>query len=158
MEKDNFNPIDVSVYEGAQIISNTDRVLINSKEDYLNFSNKGHLFSTNGSFHINTGEKLTNRFVVNAPQIQLGLDEGPSTEKNPAVKGNELEAILIELLSILEFTYKVDLKLLTPMTTLPGTPTAPDAAFAGKTAATRQRITNLKNRLQEFQSKKVFVT
>lgn len=154
-----FKPIDVSVFEGAQVLTNTDRIINNSKEDSLSFSDKGFLFSTNGEFHINTGENFdSNRFIVNAPQIQLGLDPGESTEKNPAVKGNELEDILTELLNILEFMYKVDLLLLNPIVTIPGAPSAPDATFPQKTTATQQRIATLKGRLQEFQSKKVFLT
>lgn len=154
-----FKPIDVSLFEGPQVITNTERIINNSKEDSLHFSDKGFLFSTNGEFHINTGDNFDfNRFIVNAPQIQLGLDNGATTEKNPAVKGNELEEILTELLNILEFMYNVDLLLLNPVVTLPGAPTAPDAAFSGKTIATQQRIATLKNRLQEFQSKKVFLT
>ena len=156
--KDNFKPADVNVFEGAQVITNTERILTNTKEDSLHFSNKGFLFSTNGSYHINTGQTSTNTFIVNAPQIQLGLDEGADTIKNPAVKGNELEEILNEVLKILDHMYNVDLLLLNPIVTVPGTPTAPDAGFKGKTIATRNRIAGLRDRLKEFKSSKVFIT
>ena len=151
-----FNPTSPEQYIGKQLILNSDRIILNSKEDNMLFSNKGFSFSTNGEFHFNTEDKPDNKFVVNAPKIYFGMD-GEKITDNPAVKGRELETIMTELLDIIDYMYKVDLLLLNPIAPIIG-PCAPDAAFTGKTAATQQRITGLKQRLQEFQSKKVFVT
>lgn len=153
----NFNPISPSQYIGKQIIGNTDRILLNSKEDTLLFSNKGFSFSTNGEFHFNTENKDGNRFVINAPKIQLGIDEGQTTTNNPAVKGNELVEKLGEILNILEKLYNIDLLLLNPIAP-PAGPCAPDAAFPGKVSSTLQAITNLRNSLQEIKSDKVYLT
>ena len=156
-----FQPEDISQFKGAQVITNTERIVLNSKEDYLNFSNKGFHFSTNGEFHVNTGENFdSNRFIVNAPQIHLGLGEGETTEKNPAVKGNELEEIILELIKVIDFMYKIDLRLLNPISGPPGTPTAPDPSWANKTKANQNRLQDIKERVKagEFQSKKVFLT
>jgi hypothetical protein len=151
-----FNPTTPDQYIGKQLILNSDRIVINSKEDNLLFSNTGFSFSTNGEFHFNTENKNGNKFVVNSPKIHLGL-EGTQLTSNPAVKGKELENILTEVLDIIDTFYKVDVLLLNPIAPPVG-PCAPDATFPGKTSATQARITNLKARLKEFQSDKVYLT
>lgn len=151
-----FNPTSPDQYIGKQLILNSDRIVINSKEDNLLFSNTGFSFSTNGEFHFNTEDKKGNKFVVNSPKIHLGM-EGTKITSNPAVKGRELESILTEVLDIIDTFYKVDVLLLNPIAP-PAGPCAPDAAFPGKTAATQSRITGLKARLKDFQSDKVYLT
>ena len=151
-----FNPTSPDQYIGKQLILNSDRIVINSKEDNLLFSNTGFSFSTNGEFHFNTGDNKENKFVVNSPKIHLGM-EGAKITSNPAVKGRELESILTEVLDIIDTFYKVDVLLLNPIAP-PAGPCAPDAAFPGKTAATQSRITGLKARLKDFQSDKVYLT
>lgn len=151
-----FNPTSPDQYIGKQLILNSDRIVINSKEDNLLFSNTGFSFSTNGEFHFNTGDNKKNKFVVNSPKIHLGM-EGAKITSNPAVKGRELESILTEVLDIIDTFYKVDVLLLNPIAP-PAGPCAPDAAFPGKTAATQSRITGLKARLKDFQSDKVYLT
>lgn len=151
-----FNPTSPDQYIGKQLILNSDRIVINSKEDNLLFSNTGFSFSTNGGFHFNTGDNKENKFVINSPKIHLGM-EGAKITSNPAVKGRELESILTEVLDIIDTFYKVDVLLLNPIAP-PAGPCAPDAAFPGKTAATQSRITGLKARLKDFQSDKVYLT
>lgn len=151
-----FNPTSPDQYIGKQLILNSDRIVINSKEDNLLFSNTGFSFSTNGEFHFNTGDNTENKFVVNSPKIYLGL-EGTELTSNPAVKGKELETIITEVLDIIDTFYKVDVLLLNPIAP-PSGPCAPDAAFPSKTVTTQTRITNLKARLKDFQSDKVYLT
>lgn len=152
-----FNPTGPSEYIGKQIILDSDRILFNAREDNMLFSNKGFSFSTNGEFHFNTSDNTGNKFVVNAPKIQLGVDNGGTTTNNPAVKGNELESLLTEILDLIDQLYKVDLLLLNPIAPLVG-PCAPDAAFSGKTQASQLKIEGLKQRLKDFKSNKVFLT
>ena len=59
-----FNPTSPDQYIGKQLILNSDRIVINSKEDNLLFSNTGFSFSTNGEFHFNTEDKKGNKFVL----------------------------------------------------------------------------------------------
>lgn len=151
-----FNPTNPNEYIGKQLILNSDRVIINSKEDNLLFSNKGFSFSTNGEFHFNTEDKSGNKFVVNSPKIHLGLENDELTS-NPAVKGRELEELLTELLDIVDNLYKIDLLLLNPIAP-PSGPCAPDTTFPTKTIASQNRIQTLKQRLKEFQSNKVYLT
>lgn len=151
-----FNPTSPNEYIGKQLILNSDRVIVNSKEDNLLFSDKGFSFSTNGEFHFNTSDNNGNKFVVNSPKIHLGLENNQLTS-NPAVKGRELEEILTEILNIIDNLYKIDLLLLNPIAPPTG-PCAPDVGFPGKTSASQSRIQTLKTRLKEFQSKKVYLT
>ena len=69
----NYTPIQPDKYSGKQILINSDRLIFNAKDDsILLFSNKAIGFSTNGSFHFDTGEEENSKFVVNAPKIYLG--------------------------------------------------------------------------------------
>ena len=151
-----FNPTAPNQYIGKQLILNSDRIVINSKEDNLLFSNKGFSFSTNGEFHFNTENKSGNKFVVNSPKIHLGL-EGSELTSNPAVKGKELLKILTEVIDIIDTFYKVDVLLLQPIAPPIG-PCAPDVAFISKTATTQNRLVKLQSNLKDFQSNKVYVT
>lgn len=76
-------------YLGNQLIFNSGRVLINSKDDSVFlFSSKIISLSSNEGIHINTNKET----IVNSPKIQLGLDA-----KEPLVKGNKLKDIINKL-------------------------------------------------------------
>ena len=80
-------------YLGNQIIINSGRVILNSKDDSIFlFGKKAIGFSSAGTINFDSDDK----FIVNSPQIHLGLD---SVE--PLVKGNQLELILNDILDSL---------------------------------------------------------
>lgn len=80
-------------YNEEQLILNSGRVLINSKEDSIFlFSNKIINFSSNEGIHFNT-EKET---IINSSEIKLGLKAD-----SPLVKGDKLKDILDKI--FLEF-------------------------------------------------------
>lgn len=80
-------------YLGNQIIINSGRVTLNSKDDSIFlFGKKAIGFSSAGTINFDSDDK----FIVNSPQIYLGLD---SVE--PLVKGNQLELILNNILDSL---------------------------------------------------------
>jgi len=80
-------------YLGNQIIINSGRVILNSKDDSVFlFGKKAIGFSSAGTINFDSDDK----FIVNSPQIYLGLN---SVE--PLVKGNQLELILNDILDIL---------------------------------------------------------
>ena len=55
-----------NIYQGKQVIINSDRLIFNAKDDsILLFSNKAIGFSTNGSFNFDTGNQKNNKFIVN---------------------------------------------------------------------------------------------
>ena len=69
-----YTPESGDVYQGKQVIIDSDRLLFNAKGDsILLFSNKAIGFSTKGSIHFDTSnEKEGNnpsKFVVNSPNI-----------------------------------------------------------------------------------------
>ena len=86
-----FVPDKPDVYQGKQVIINSDRLLFNAKTDsILLFSNKVIGFSTNGSFHFDTSPNEESKFVVNSPKIYLGLEYDDTLPTQPAVLGEEL--------------------------------------------------------------------
>ena len=96
----NYTPIQPNAYQGKQIVINSDRVLFNAKEDsVLVYADKSIGLDTNGTINFDTGpnDKI-NRFVVNSPNIHLGLIEGKKPPTEPAVLGNKTEIWLNDLL------------------------------------------------------------
>jgi hypothetical protein len=81
-------------YLGEQIIINSGRVILNSKDDSVFlFGKKAIGFSSAGTINFDADDKV----IVNAPQIYLGIDA-----KEPLVKGQALENLLIDLLDTLD--------------------------------------------------------
>ena len=73
-----YNPEAPNLYNGKQVIINSDRILFNAKNDSIFlFSHESIGFSTNGSINFDTSEvkdgENANKFVVNSPNIYLGL-------------------------------------------------------------------------------------
>ena len=83
-----------NTYEGKQVIINSDRLVFNARNDaILLYSNEQIGFSTNGNFHFNTSNLPENKFIINAPNIYLGLNR-EGLPYSPAVKGHELGVYL----------------------------------------------------------------
>lgn len=81
-------------YLGEQIIINSGRVTLNSKDDSVFlFGKKAIGFSSAGTINFDADEKV----IINSPEIYLGLDA-----KEPLVKGQALEDLLIDLLDTLD--------------------------------------------------------
>jgi hypothetical protein len=80
-------------YLGSQIIINSGRVTLNSKDDSVFiFGKKAIGLSSAGTINFDSDDK----FIVNSPQIYLGLEA-----KEPLVKGEALETLLSDLLDSL---------------------------------------------------------
>jgi len=80
-------------YRGKQIIIDSDRVLLNAKDDSVFIlGDKAVGISTNGTFNIDSGGKT----IINSPQIDLGLDA-----KHPVIKGDEFLAIFQQFLLVI---------------------------------------------------------
>lgn len=91
-----YKPQDPNIYNKDQIILNSGRLLLNAKEDaILLFAKKAISFSSTDSVHINCDAKPG--FIVNAPEIHLGLTSRENPEES-IVKGNTLKAALDNLL------------------------------------------------------------
>ena len=91
-------------YIGKQVIVNSDRLIFNAKDDsILLFSDKAIGFSTNGNFHFDTLNNGTNKFVINAPNIYLGLRYDDTYANEPVLLGNRTEAWLNDLIDIISY-------------------------------------------------------
>ena len=100
----NYKPAQPNVYQGKQIVINSDRVLFNAKEDsVLVYADKSIGLDTNGTINFDTGtNESVNRFVVNSPNIHLGLIEGKNPPTEPALLGDKTEKWLNDMLIFLE--------------------------------------------------------
>lgn len=98
MKQQTFTLTPPSQYTGPQAIINSDRVLINAKNDtVLIFSKNAIGLSTAGSLHFNSD----NICIINSPKIQLGIN---ATE--PILLGNKTVDLLTELLESLNLVGK----------------------------------------------------
>ena len=150
-----YKPDAPGTYQGKQVIINSDRLLFNAKNDsILLFSNKAIGFSTNGSFHFDTSTSNENKFVVNSPNIYLGLNDDGNFPTEPAVLGNKTEETLKEILEIIEDLLEGICTKITFITGVPGTPTGPNPLANIKSMnSTLISIANLKSRLKDIKSK-----
>ena len=122
----NFIPKSPNKYIGNQIIINSDRLVFNAKQDsILLYSSKSIGFSTTGNFHFDTDNTENTKFIVNAPNIYLGIKSQKTGElpTEPAVLGKELETLLNQLLDFLELLLIDICYNVSGITTAPGTPT-----------------------------------
>ena len=152
-EKPPYKPTNPGSYTGNQVIINSDRLIFNAKHDsILLFANQSIGFSTNGSFHFDTSKNDDSNFIVNSPNIYLGLDEG-NLPTEPALLGNITEEWLNNMLDMIDgilddLTMKISF-----ITTIPGSPTAPNPGNEGMLATRRILIQQLKADIKELKSK-----
>ena len=176
-------------YQGKQVIINADRLILNARQqltqetkDAANTFEGGdiHLFthnfiglSTNGSVHINAGdgtEKDESKcyFVVNAPNLFLGLDDGKEYPVEPAVLGNKNQDWQDKLLDFLQELLK---KLSDDYRHIPGDASDPDSRtspqgevfktmrqdYTGTETIVEDSIGELRALLREIKSQHVFI-
>ena len=81
-------------YLGEQIIINSGRVILNSKDDSVFlFGKKAIGFSSAGTINFDADEAI----IMNTPKLYLGLDA-----KEPLVKGTQLTIMLDDILDALK--------------------------------------------------------
>ena len=99
-----YIPKQPNIYQGKQVIINSDRLLFNAKDDaILLFADKAIGFNTKGTINFDTGQSEdNNKFIVNAPNIHLGLKGGKDSPTEPALLGDKTEEWLDRLISFLE--------------------------------------------------------
>lgn len=145
-------------YQGKQVIITSDRLVFNAREDSIFSSDSTIAFATNKDFHINTSDGSNGKFAVNSPKIHLGkVKQDSKLADNPAVKGEELEQLLNDILDHLNTLYTVVLPTLHQLTTLPGLPTVPSPANAGLISPLTSQIRSLKGRIKRIKSKNVYI-
>ena len=145
-------------YQGKQVIINSDRLIFNAREDSLFSSNKTIAFSTNKDFHINTSEGSDGKFAVNSPKIHLGkIKANNSLADNPAVKGQELEQLLKDILNHLNLLYSTVLPLLNQITIFPGFPTVPSPTNIALITPLINDLNVLKGKVKSIKSSNVYI-
>jgi len=90
-----YTPDAPYIYQGKQIIIDSDRLIFNAKNDsILLFSDKAIGFSTNGSFNFDTSDKEDNKFIVNSPNIYFGLKDG-NLPTEPLILGHKMQEWMV---------------------------------------------------------------
>jgi hypothetical protein len=102
-----YKPERGDLYQGKQVIIDSDRLLFNAKGDsILLFSNKAIGFSTNGSIHFDTSDQKegdkASKLVINSPNIYLGLKYDKNLPTEPALLGDEFDEWANELLDCID--------------------------------------------------------
>ena len=150
-----FIPDNPKLYKGNQVIINSDRLVFNAKNDaILLYSDKAIGFSTNGNFHFDTDNNKDTKFIVNVPNIYLGIKNLNTGElpTEPAVLGHELESLLNDILDILELFIIDAAYNLSGISTTPGSPTAMNPANSTIVDAKMRQIQDIKNNIQSIMS------
>ena len=149
-----YKPDAPGIYQGKQVIINSDRLLFNAKNDsILLFSDKAIGFSTNGSFHFDTTNSDENKFVVNSPNIYLGLNDDGNFPTEPALLGDKMEILIEDILEMVDGLIDDITTKVTFITGTPGTPTGPNPANESMLTTRRREIEGLKNQIKDIKSK-----
>ena len=153
-----YTPDTPSIYQGKQVIINSNRLLFNAKEDaILLFANKAIGFSTNGSIHFDTSDKKdgekASKVVINSPNIYLGLQYNGDLPTEPAVLGNQLEDVLNEILDLMQNLW--DANLYEVSYTEYGTTTGPSSTNFGVESRISGQISELKKQIEFIKSNNV---
>ena len=157
-----YKPKGVNRYKGKQVLINSDRLVFNAKdESILMYSDKAIGFSTKGNIHFDLGTSIDeiksgtnqNKFVVNSPNIYLGLQGSGKLPNEPALLGNETESWLNDLLALVEDILDDIMFKISYVTTLPGMPTAPNAGNYPTLNLRKGEIQRLSEAIQEIKSK-----
>ena len=149
-----YKPEAQNIYQGKQVIINSDRLIFNAKEDsILLFSHQAISFSTNGSVHFDTKKGDNNNFIINCPNIYLGLDSNDDLPTESAVLGEKLEEFLNEMLDMVQNLWEANLTEVRhtagQITTIPS-----PMNFAVK-ARIEGQISSLRKQIDFFKSKTV---
>lgn len=151
-----YKPEAPELYQGNQVLINSDRLVFNAKTDgILLFSDKVIGFSTNGSFHFDTSKNTDNKFIVNSPNIHLGLKDNNEPPTEPAVLGHELETFLEDILDIVnnlidDIKYKVSYT-----SGPPGSPTEMNPLNESALSARKTEIRIVRDNIANIMSKKI---
>ena len=152
----NFIPENPNTYQGNQVIINSDRLVFNAKQDaILLYSDKAIGFSTKGNFHFDTDNSENTKFIVNAPNIYLGiknLNTGALPTQN-AVLSQRLEAILDDLCDFLESFLTDTCFNISHLVTTHGAPTGMNPTNFGILNDRISDLTEIRNNLSSIRSK-----
>ena len=140
-------------YQGNQVLINSDRLIFNAKKDsILLFSDKAIGFSTNGSFHFDTSPNEESKFIINSPQIYLGLEFDDTLPTQPAVLGEELGELLEGVLDLIDDVIDDICTKVTYVVTPPGGLTGMNPANFSTFQSRKIEIESLKQDIENIMS------
>ena len=151
-----YKPERGDLYQGKQVIIDSDRLLFNAKNDsILLFAKQAIGFSTNGNIHFDTsdqkeGDKLS-KFVINSPNIYLGLKYDKNLPTEPALLGDEFDEWANELLDCIDGLMDDIVGKISYMA--PSGPTGPGPTNEMMLSLRRKQVKNLRNNVQYIKSK-----
>ena len=154
-----YKPEKGEIYQGKQVIIDADRLLFNAKTDsILLYSDKAIGFSTKGSIHFDTSDQKetsdssnASKFVVNSPNIYLGLKFDKNLPTEPAVLGDEFDEWANELLDCIDGLMDDIIYNITYMS--PTGPTGPMSSNESSLSLRRRQVKDLRNNIQYIKSK-----
>tara|TARA_R100000315_G_C5222606_1_gene134234 strand:- start:874 stop:1344 length:471 start_codon:yes stop_codon:yes gene_type:complete len=151
-----YIPENPNSYTGNQVIINSDRLLFNAKEDSILFySNKAIGFSTNGNFHFDTSPNLDNKFIINSPNIYLGLEYDNTLPTQSAVLSDDLISSLSDILDLIETLYSDIATNISFLSTTAGTLTGINPKNFQLLRKRTKEIEDIKEELQDIKSEKI---
>ena len=151
-----FIPKSPNTYQGNQVIIDSDRLVFNAKKDaILLYSDKSIGFSARGNFHFDTDNSEDTKFIVNAPNIYLGLRSLTTGELpvEPAVLGYELKQILEQILEFLQQLVLDMVGSISYIVTEPGTATGMNADNFDCLESRYQDIENIRKNIDDMMSR-----
>ena len=141
-------------YKGNQVIINSDRLLFNAKADsILLYSNKVIGFSTNGSFHFDTSPEKDSKFIINSPNIYLGIEYDNSLPKQPAVLADDLITSLEDIIYAIEMIYADIAFQVSYLSTAEGKLTGMNNKNINLLKKRSRRLEKMRDNLQDIKSK-----
>jgi len=147
-----YTPESGDIYQGKQVIIDSDRLLFNAKGDsILLFSNKAIGFSTKGSIHFDTSNEKSSKLVINAPNIYLGLQYDKNLPTEPALLGDEFDEWANELLDCIDGLMDDIVGKISYMS--PSGPTGPGPTNEMSLSLRRKQVKNLRSNVQYIKSK-----
>ena len=147
-----YTPESGNIYQGKQVIIDSDRLLFNAKGDsILLFSNKAIGFSTKGSIHFDTSNEKSSKLVINAPNIYLGLKYDKNLPTEPALLGDEFDEWANELLDCIDGLMDDIVGKISYMS--PSGPTGPGPTNEASLALRRKQVKNLRSNVKYIKSK-----
>ena len=148
-----YKPEAPELYQGNQVLINSDRLVFNAKTDgILLFSDKVIGFSTNGSFHFDTSPNEESKFIINSPQIYLGLEFDDTLPTQPAVLGEELGELLEGVLDLIDDVIDDICTKVTYVVTPPGGLTGMNPANFSTFQSRKIEIESLKQDIENIMS------
>ena len=152
-----YIPQDPKSYIGNQVIVSSDRLLFNAKKDsILLYSDKAIGFSTNGSFHFDTSDDANNsKFIINSPNIYLGLEFDNTLPKQPAVLSDDLIMSLDDILDLIQKIYSDIAFQVSFLSTTVGTKTGIDLKNVSLLNKRTREIESVRRGLQDIKSERI---